>query len=140
MRSLRNILRICGWCLAFVVAELGLYFSYRHHDARFHWFLHFFVGGSAALLVMSAVAWRRGKAVSFPLVWLLAGHVFAMAPDFLFLLFGIVHDRWMDVFLWHIGAHFIPGRNITWYLACLAALAVYLGILARVGSEDRVAV
>ena len=140
MRNLRNTLRICGWCLAFVVAEIGLYLSYRHHDARFHWILHFFVGGSAALLVMSVVAWRQGKAVSFPLVWLLVGHVFAMLPDFLFLLFGIIHDRWMDVFLWHIGAHFIPGRNLTWYLIFLAALAVYLSILARVGGEERIAV
>ena len=78
----------------------------------------------------------RGRAVPYPLVWLLAGHVYAMVPDFLFLLFGIAHDRWMDVFLWHIRAHFIPGRNITWYLIFLASLAVHLVILARVGDKE----
>lgn len=31
-----------------------------------------------------------------------------------------------DVFLGHIGSHFVPGRNLTWYLVFLAALAAYL--------------
>jgi membrane protein implicated in regulation of membrane protease activity len=54
-----------------------------------------------------------------------------MLPDFLFLWFSIIHQNWMDVFLWHIGAHFVPGRNITWYVIFLLALATYLLVLRR---------
>jgi len=116
---------------------LGVYSSYRHHDARFHWFVHFFVGASAALLLMAAVAWRTRRPVRWPLLWLLAGHLFAMVPDILFLLFSVIHQRWMDVFLWHISAHFIPGRNVTWYLTFLASLGVYFLALQHVSSGHR---
>jgi hypothetical protein len=95
-----------------MVIEVALYLSYRHHDARFHWFTHFFVGASAALLVMAAVAARMRRAVPYPLVWPIVGHLGAMFPDFLFR-FGIAHARWMDVFLGHVSSHFIPGRNLT---------------------------
>ena len=117
-------LRLCVYCLLFVVAEVWLYLSYRHHDARFHWFLHFFVGSSAALIVMSIVVWKSQRAVRLPLVWIVVGHLFAMVPDLLFYMFSIIHRSWMDVFLWHIGAHFIPGRNWTWYAVFLASLAI----------------
>ena len=122
-------LRACASCLLFVLAEIGLYFSYQHHDARFHWFLHFFVGTSTALLVMSVVTWRNRRAVRFPLVWILVGHLFAMVPDGLFKFFGIIHREWMDVFLLHITAHFIPGRNLTWYAVFLVSVAVYLAVV-----------
>lgn len=126
----RNGLAWCGWCLVAMVIEVALYLSYRHHDARFHWFTHFLVGASAALLVMAAVAARMRRAVPYPLVWPIVGHLVAMFPDFLFRL-GIAHARWMDVFLGHVSSHFIPGRNLTWYLVFLASLAVYLTVLER---------
>jgi hypothetical protein len=130
-------LRLCAYCLLFVAAEIALYSSYRHHDARFHWFLHFFVGASVALLGMSAVAWRTRKAVRFPLIWILIGHLVAMAPDLLFYAFSIIHRGWMDVFLWHIGAHFIPGRNWTWYGVFVASLAIYLWRVATAEEEGK---
>ena len=122
--------RVCVWCVAAVVVEVGLYASYRGHDARFHWFTHYFVGASAALLVMTAVAWRRRRPVPLPLVWPLAGHLAAMAPDLAFVA-GHAHRRWMDVFLGHISTHFVPGRNWTWYAVFLACLGGYLVVLAR---------
>jgi hypothetical protein len=127
-----SALRLCIYCLAFIGVEIVLYFSYRHHDARFHWFVHFFVGASVALLGMSLVAWRTRRAVRFPLIWILVGHLFAMAPDLLFYAFSIIHRSWMDVFLWHIGAHFIPGRNWTWLGIFVASLAIYLWNVAKV--------
>ncbi|MDQ3775608.1 MAG: hypothetical protein M3461_15280 [Pseudomonadota bacterium] len=36
----------------------------------------------------------------------------------------------MDVFLLHVQAHFIPGRNLTWYLIFLLILAAYLKVVA----------
>lgn len=67
-RRARSGLRLCLWCVAAVLVEVGLYLSYRGHDARFHWFTHFFVGASAALVVMAALASRRRRPVPYPLV------------------------------------------------------------------------
>ena len=128
-----RVLRLCLWCVLAVLVEIGLYVSYRGHDARFHWFTHFFVGSSVALLVMSAVALRTRRPVPLPLVWPLLGHLYAMFPDFLFTGGHIAHERWMDVFLGHISTHFVPGRNLTWYVVFLAAVTLYLGVLHRLG-------
>jgi pimeloyl-ACP methyl ester carboxylesterase len=118
-----------------VVAEIGLYHSYRGHDARFHWFTHFFVGATVVLLVGAVYAWRAGRPVRLPLLWILGAHAFAMFPDFLFQA-GIAHYRWMDLFLGHISSHFLPGRNLTWFLVATAALAIHLITLDRLPPSD----
>lgn len=64
----------------------------------------------------------------YPLVWPVTAHVFAMFPDLLFTA-GIAHYWWMDLFLGHISTHFVPGRNLTWYLIFLTALGLYLTVL-----------
>jgi hypothetical protein len=127
---------VCLWCVAAVAVEVGLYASYRGHDARFHWFTHFFVGASAALVVMAAVAARTRRPVPLPLVWVLVGHLVAMAPDLAFVA-GEAHRRWMDVFLGHISTHFVPGRNRTWYVVFVLSLGAYLVVLDRVRERDR---
>lgn len=127
--SRRMTLRLCVYCVLFLVAELAIWFSYRHHDARFHWFAHFFTGATAALLIMSAVTWRSRRAVRYPLLWLLIAHVYAMFPDILFAVTGLIHKAWMDVFLLHISIHFIPRRNVTNYALFLLALATYLTVV-----------
>ncbi len=123
-------IRVCLWCALAVLGEIGLYASYRGHDARFHWFTHFFVGASVALVAMAVVAARTRRPVPLALVWIFLAHVVAMFPDFLFSA-GIAHQRWMDLFLGHISTHFVPGRNLTWYLVFLACLAAYLAVLDR---------
>jgi len=127
---MKRSLRLCLWCLAAAATEAALYESYRGHSASFHWFTHFFVGASAALVVMTAVAVRRRGPVPYPALWLLVGHLIAMAPDFLFAA-GVVHRRWMDLFLGHVSSHFVPGRNVTWYLVFLTALGLYLAAIDR---------
>jgi len=114
-----------GWFLGAAVAELGLYASYQGEDGRFHWFTHFFAGTAFALVVMALVARAIGRPVRLPFVWLLLGHLVAMAPDFAFVE-GIAHGRWMDVFLGHVSSHYILGRNWTWYGIFLVSLGVYL--------------
>ncbi len=130
----RKALRLCLWCLLAVAVEVALFSSYRGHDAKFHWFTHFFVGASVALLAMAGVALRTRRAVPLPLVWPLAGHLFAMLPDVVFNA-GVAHERWMDVFLGHISSHFVPGRNLTWYVVFLACLAAYLAAVLHVGER-----
>ena len=135
MRAHR-LLGACAWCLLAIAVEVWLYTSYRGHDARFHWFTHFFVGSSFVLLLMAAVAYRTRRPVRFPLIWPLLGHLFAMFPDFLFTA-GIAHYRWMDIFLGHIATHFVPGRNRTWFAVFLLSLAVYLLVLDRRVPEEQ---
>jgi len=127
---------LCLWCALAVIVEVGLYASYGHHDARFHWFTHFFVGASASLAGMAVVAWRTRRPVPLPLVWPVLAHLFAMTPDFLFAA-GVAHRRWMDLFLGHISTHFVPGRNLTWYVVFAVALGVYLAVVARVTATTR---
>ncbi|MBN2887696.1 MAG: hypothetical protein JXM75_13420, partial [Chromatiaceae bacterium] len=100
-----------------------------------HWFLHFFVGASAALIVMALLTYRSGRVVRFPLLWLLSGHIIAMFPDILWNFQWLPHQPWMDIFLLHISSHFIPGRNWTWYALFLVSLALYL--YARAAVEER---
>ncbi len=132
-----RVLRLCLWCVLAVAVEIALYLSYRGHDARFHWFAHFFVGSAVALLVMSVVALRTRRPVPLPLVWPLLGHLYAMFPDLLFTGGHIAHEPWMDVFLGHISTHFVPGRNLTWYVVFLSAVALYLGVLHRLRPRQR---
>ena len=90
-----RVVRLCLWCVVAVMVEVGLYLSYRGHDARFHWFTHFFVGSAAALVAMSVVALRTRRPVPASLVWLLVGHLFAMLPDLAFTS-GHVRSRTLD--------------------------------------------
>lgn len=123
-------IELCLWCVWAVVVEGLLYFFYRDHDARFHWLTHFFVGASTALVLMALYVLRTGRPVHLPLVWIAAGHLLAMAPDFAFA-FGIAHEAWMDVFLGHISSHYIPGRNVTWLGVFAVSLGAYLLALRR---------
>jgi hypothetical protein len=129
-------MRLCVWCIVAIAIEIALYLSYRGHDARFHWFTHFFIGASLALLVMTVVTLRTHRPVPLPLLWILLAHTFAMIPDLLFV-GGQVHQRWMDVFLGHLSSHYVSGRNLTWYLIFLVSLALYLVALdhARIRSR-----
>lgn len=120
--------RIPAAVVAAAAVEVALYASYRGHDARFHWFTHFFVGASTALFVMAAAAARRRRPVPYPFLWPVFGHVVAMFPDLIFVA-GEAHERWMDVFVGHLSTHFVAGRNVTWYLVFLGALALYLVVL-----------
>jgi hypothetical protein len=92
----------------FATAEVLLYLSYQHHDTRFHWFLHFFVGTSAAFGVMTLITYWSNRTILFPFLWLLVGHVIAMFPDILWSAELLPHQAWMDIFVLHISSHFIP--------------------------------
>ncbi len=126
---MRRLRWLVGAGLA-VAAEAFLYLSYQAHEARFHWFTHFFVGGTVALLAMTVWVVQERRPVPLPALWVVLGHLVAMFPDFLFNA-GVAHRRWMDVFLAHLTSHFVPGRNLTWYAIFLLALAAYLTATVR---------
>jgi hypothetical protein len=107
--------------VAVLVVLLAVYLSL---DVQIHWFLHLFLGGSAALLVATAVGLSTGRFGSaLPIVTI--GAVINAIPDVLYLYFHVAHQPWMDVFTWHVEAHFMPGFPVSWYLIFLLALGVY---------------
>ncbi len=124
MTGSRNLIRLVE-LLFVVVVEILLYRRYQQGDGTFHYFTHFFAGASFALVLMTLAARRWRRPVWLPLLAVLAGHLFAMAPDILYL-DSIAHTRWMDVFVAHNTSHFLPGRNISWYVVFLAAMTLYL--------------
>lgn len=118
--------------LVLFLAFEGLLFTrYQGHDARFHWFVHFFVGAAAALSVLAAVAIRWRRPPAHPLALVAALHLVAMFPDLLFAA-GLAHRAWMNVFLGHVVVHRIPGRDFGWLAVFITALAGYLVALDRI--------
>lgn len=121
--------------LVAVAVEVALYVTYQAHEGRYHWFTHFFIGAGVALIAMTVWIVEEKRPVPFPVIWLVAGHLIAMLPDFLFAR-GIPHRPWMDVFLGHLSAVLLPGHNLIWYAAFLVTLAGYVAADARLRSQQ----
>jgi pimeloyl-ACP methyl ester carboxylesterase len=112
-----------------VLAEVALFSSYSAHDARFHWATHFLVGlGFTALLLLARLLVTGVPGPRYLLLTVLGFHLFAMAPDLLFR-GGVPHYRWMDVFLGHVAAHYLPGGDGSWLLIALVATSAYVAAL-----------
>ena len=124
MTGRRTLVRL-GELIVVVVVEILLYRRYQEGDGTFHYFTHLFAGGSFALVLMTLAARHQRRPVGLPLLAVLAGHLFAMAPDLLYI-DSVAHARWMDLFVAHNISHFLPGRNVSWYLVFLAAMTLYL--------------
>lgn len=137
MTGRRNLGHL-GELLFVVVVEILLYLRYQQGDGTFHYFTHFFAGASFALVLMTLAARRWRRPVRLPLLAVLAGHLFAMAPDLLYI-DSVAHARWMDAFVAHNISHFLPGRNISWYVVFLAAMTLYLVSAPRGRHQDPLA-
>ncbi len=121
--------------VAAVGVEVLLYERYGAHEASFHWFTHLYVGGAAALLVLSGLTLLRRRQAPYPAVWVVLGHIVAMVPDLLFTLRDMAHRPWMDIFLGHLSTHFVPGRNATWFTVFALSVGAYVLSVERVGGE-----
>lgn len=112
-----------------VLAELVLFASYRAHDARFHWATHFLVAlAFTSLLLLVRLMLTGAPGPRFLLLTVLAFHLYAMAPDLLFRA-GVPHDHWMNVFLGHVAAHYVPGGVGTWLAVALTLTGLYVAAL-----------
>lgn len=117
--------------LVLVVAEVGLYFSYSAHDARFHWATHFLVGLLLTALWQTVHLLVAARPARGQLIIILAFHLWAMWPDLAFRA-GLPHYRWMDwVALGHVQAHYLPGGDSSWLALALAAVGGYVLLLTR---------
>ncbi|MCA1712248.1 MAG: alpha/beta hydrolase [Actinobacteria bacterium] len=108
------------------MAEVVVYGSYQAHDARFHWATHFLVGlAYTALLLLGRLMLTGAPGPRFLLLTVLGFHLYAMAPDLHFR-GGIPHYPWMNVFLGHVAAHYVPGGDTTWLIVALACTGLYV--------------
>ncbi len=123
------------YLFAYFSSEITAYSIYSGHRASFHWFTHFFVGGSIALLAMAIWMSRTRRPVRYPLFWLYLCHIFALVPDLLFDFAHTPHERWMDIFFGHISTHFVPGRNWTWYVVFMLSLGLYLWVVGKTNQK-----
>jgi len=110
--------------LVATLIELLLLTAYVSQDVAYHWLVHFLVGGTVALLGLTAATACRHRPATQPTLWVLLGHLVAIFPDLLFAA-GIAHQRWMDLFLGHVSSHNVPGGLWTLYGSFLAGLALY---------------
>ncbi len=112
-----------------VVAEALLFRSYGVHDARFHWATHFLVGLSfAALWCLARLLLTGAPGPRWLLMTVFGFHLWAMLPDLLFR-GGVPHYRWMDVFLGHVAAHYMPGGDLTWYAIAVLTTGAWAAAL-----------
>lgn len=116
----------------YAIGEIILYASYWNRQASFHWFNHFLVGASVAMISFCIWIVVTHKRVGQPLLWLYLAHIFAMIPDILYNVGHIPHELWMDVFFGHISSHFIPGRNWTLYAIFIITLGIYLVLSKKI--------
>ncbi len=89
--------RLAMQLVGLVAAEVALFASYRGHEAGFHWATHFLVALTAAAVFNLVWLLVRRAPAPGQIVSVVAAHLFAMFPDFLFSA-GIPHYRWMDSF------------------------------------------
>jgi hypothetical protein len=109
---------------------------YAAEAASWHWYVHLFAGATLALVLMTAWSRRHGRAVRFPLVWVVLAHLYAAIPDLL-IPENVPHQRWQNVFAGHVAAHYLPGGGATWLTIAALALAGYLLALDRLRQPRR---
>lgn len=97
-----------------VFIEVILYRQYASLNSEFHFWLHGLFGaaiGLTALTIWNLVS-RKPAAISGWEAGFL-GHIYSAVPDILFIIFGVLHMYWMDVFALHISVHFLPAPVAT---------------------------
>ncbi|MDP8978118.1 MAG: hypothetical protein M3N17_06010 [Actinomycetota bacterium] len=97
-----------------LAAEGYLFVEYTRFGALIHFWVHGLLGAALGFGVLTVWYLRAGAAGpgggTPAAVWVagLAGHLYAAAPDVLFVAADLVHQWWMDVFALHVSIHFIP--------------------------------
>ena len=109
---------------------------YAAEAASWHWYIHLFAGATLALTLMTWWTRRHGRAVRYPLMWILLAHLYAAVPDLL-IPENVPHRHWQDVFAGHVASHFLPGGGASWLAIAAVALAAYLLTIDRLAQRHR---
>lgn len=95
---------------AVLVIELLIFSKYAGLGAELHFWLHALSGAALGLALLTL--WKLYGKPPAPAVspWEagVAGHIYSIIPDVLFILFGAQHMHWMDIFGLHISLHYVP--------------------------------
>ncbi|MBW3602101.1 MAG: hypothetical protein KY434_05310 [Actinobacteria bacterium] len=115
---------------ALVLAVEGYLFAeYARFGALIHFWIHGLLGAALGFAVLAVWYLRAGagdrRSGNPGTVWVagLAGHLYAAAPDVLFVAADLVHQWWMDVFALHVNIHFIPAPPAVLLVVFTLALA-----------------
>jgi hypothetical protein len=124
--------RVAVSASAVVLVEAYLYYRYAQLDAEFHFWLHALLGAALGLAALTGLRLASGgrrrrpsRDGAAPWASSLVGHLYSAVPDVLFMVFGVLHVLWMDVFAFHITIHFIPAPLLMMLAVFLATLAAY---------------
>ena len=109
---------------------------YAAEAASWHWYIHLSAGATLALPLMVIWTRRHRRPVPYPLVWVLAAHLFAAIPDLL-IPENVPHQSWQNVFAGHVASHYLPGGSATWLVTASLALAGYLLTLDQLDHPAR---
>lgn len=82
--------------------EAWLAYEYHVRGTDWHYVLHSLLGIGAGFAVAAALGTRK------VVRWGLLGQALSVMPDVLFIVGGIPHQRWMDIFVAHITIHVVP--------------------------------
>lgn len=114
--------------LLVIAIEVALYRRYAVLGAQFHFWLHGLSGAALAFVLLTLVGLARRRPPAG--VWAagLGGHVYSAFPDVLFLLGGVVHTYWMDVFAFHVALHFVPAPLLTMFVVFALSLCAWAAV------------
>lgn len=98
------------WALALLLLlalELLLWKGYAAFRTTWHYLLHTGLGVGAGLSAAALLSAARRRPTR-GLAWGLGGQLVSVAPDVMFRMLRMPHERWMDVFLAHVTIHTSP--------------------------------
>lgn len=98
------------WALALLLVlalELLLWRGYASFRTTWHFLLHTGLGVGAGLSAAALLSAARRRPTR-GLAWGLGGQLLSVAPDVMFRMLRMPHERWMDVFIAHITIHTSP--------------------------------
>ncbi|MGH8930915.1 MAG: hypothetical protein ACRDZO_09890 [Egibacteraceae bacterium] len=108
-----------------LAAEAYLFWRYAAYGTLFHYWLHLLFGGTIAFAALAIMRLARPNREPNVWGWGFAGHLWSAIPDIAFVLVGILHYYWMDVFALHVTIHFIPAPLLTTFVTFSLALLAW---------------
>ncbi len=118
--------------------ELLLWRGYASFRTTWHYLLHTGLGVGAGLAAGALLSAARRRPTT-GLAWGTGGQLVSVAPDVMFRMMAMPHERWMDAFLAHITIHTSPLPLLAttssgvlgtwaWYAACSGRRRVAVGL------------
>lgn len=117
--------------VAFIVAEVTIYAFYINFRQPFHWANHLLPAIVVASIIYGIFLAVKKRPMRGEILLLIPLHIFAMIPDPMFSLNTRPHEEWMNIFVGHVWAHFLPYRLSGWLVLATLSSGLYVLALTR---------